>query len=245
MPKFVVVQGVEAPVFAPGHAPIAEVGAISNDALVFHTQVWGLSHAVFINAERVGAQHFFIKLDVLKNLGKEFFTLFVIIGQHIKHHREGFPSYTFVRPFNAAVRRKVERYVVNVDGGRDVPVESLGAVFVFAGAAQTAIAGCHQGFGDPHIEGHGIRLIGYMVFAGPPEVGSFALASGGDPGCASFGSRPGEATIPGGTGGHTGLAAVEDAYLYLFTRLAGKAEVDPYLANFAYKRSSDRLFWIG
>ena len=53
-----------------------------------------------------------------------------------------------------------------------------------------------------------IGLVGYMVFAGPPEVSTFALAGGGDPGGTCFGGRPGESAVPGCAGSHPWFSGI-------------------------------------
>ena len=135
MGQFVLVQRIKPPVFASGHGGIAEISAISNDALVFHTEVWGLRHPVFVGPKRVRAYEFFIESQVFEDFGKKFLTLFVIFRQHVKHNRILPAGNTVHRSFDGSVGRNIQRHIVSIDRIGDEPMVGRGAVCVFFGFA--------------------------------------------------------------------------------------------------------------
>ena len=76
------------------------------------------------------------------------------------------------------------------------------------------------------MHGHGVRLIGNVVFDGPPDIGALGLATGGDPGGTGGRGFPVKAAVPGRSRGFPGCSCVADEHLDLLPALPGVAEGD-------------------
>ncbi len=206
MRQFVVME----PVIVEGIA--TKPVAVGDEGLVFHSEKGRLRDAVLLVTKRVGPEVLLEETEMIQDLGHQSPGLLLVRRKGEERHGDLLSADAGEDILHLDVGRDGDGHAVVVDGVGDMPMELPALVREVLHGPEGAVRSHDERLRDDDSQIHDVRLVRGLVLAGPPQVGAFALTTGGDPRKPLGGLRPGESTVPRWTAGHPGHASVVDGH---------------------------------